>query len=132
MRYLVKARVKPGRAKDLMHAITGKTLGRGSIAGDEYLYDMEQARMDEKGTATWVETCFCDPPLAEERPYWEKYFDLLSVMDAHARRNCRHENGTEPWACGECDCTKKLEEKLQSQGISFLQDLRRLAEPAQS
>src|SRR5205814_7361107 len=24
---------------------------------------------------------------------WEEYFELLSVKDAHSRRNCRHENG---------------------------------------
>ena len=63
--------------------------------------------------------------LAEERPYWEEYFDLLSVKDAHARRNCRHENGTEPWACCDCDCTKRLEEKLARSGKSFLEELTR-------
>ena len=93
VRYLVKAKVKEGQAAALARAIDDKTLGRGSIAGDEYLYNMNQARVDEHGTATWVETCFCDPPLEEERPYWEKYFELLSVKDAHSRRNCRHENG---------------------------------------
>ena len=105
MRYLVKARVKPDRHTDLLKAIETGDLGRGSIAGDEYQYDMEQARVDETGVAQWVETCFCSVPLAEERPYWEKYFDLLSVKDAHARKNCRHENGTEPWAC--CDCLRR-------------------------
>ncbi len=99
-------------------------LGKGSIAGDEYLYDMKQARVNEKGVATWVETCFCDSPLAEERPYWEEYFDLLKVKDAHSRRNCRHENGTEPWACCDCDCTRRLEEKLARQGDSFLERVR--------
>ena len=93
MRYLVKAIVKSGKQGDLIRAIQNETLGNGSIAGDEYLYDMEQARLNEHGVATWVETCFCDPPLAEERPYWEDYFQLLSVKDAHSRRNCRHENG---------------------------------------
>ena len=124
MRYLVKAKVKERKHKSLLRAIQNKTLGKGSIAGDEYLYDMTQARVAADGTARWVETCFCDPPLAEERPYWEKYFELLSVKDAHSRRNCRHENGTEPWACGDCDCTRKLEEKLQSEDESFLQRLR--------
>jgi hypothetical protein len=124
MRYLVKARVKPDQQKPLLNAIDNDTLGKGSIAGDEYQHDMQQARVDEKGVATWVETCFCDPPLEEERPYWQKYFDLLQVTDAHSRRNCRHENGTEPWACGECDCTAKLEQKLQTQGESFLKKLR--------
>jgi hypothetical protein len=124
VRYLVKARVKPGQHKLLLEAIERNTLGKGSIAGDEYQHDMRHARLDSAGTATWVETCFCDPPLEEERPYWEKYFELLAVKDAHSRRNCRHENGTEPWACGDCDCTAKLEETLASQGSSFLKKLR--------
>jgi hypothetical protein len=124
MRYLVKARVKPGRKKSLLQAIADGSLGQGSIAGDEYDYDMEQARVSEDGVAHWVETCFCDTPLAEERPYWEKYFELLSVKDAHNRRNCRHENGTEPWACTDCNCTKRLEERLQRQGRPFLKTLR--------
>jgi hypothetical protein len=124
MRYLVKAQVKPGQESALVRAIENETLGKGSIAGDEYLHDMKQARMNKKAVAIWVETCFCDPPLAEERPYWEEYFDLLSVKDAHSRRNCRHENGTEPWACCECDCTQLLEEKLRTQGTSFLNTLR--------
>lgn len=123
MRYLVKARVKPGSAAALVKAIAGRSLGRGSIAGDEYLSDMQMARVDARGEARWVETCFCDLPLEEERPYWEKYFDLLSVKDAHARRDCRHENGTEPWACCNCDCTRRLEERLAHAGKSFLQEL---------
>ena len=124
MRYLVKAHVKTGNEFTLLRAIENDTLGRGSIAGDEYLHNMEQARVNENGVATWVETCFCDPPLAEERPYWEEYFELMSVKDAHSRRNCRHENGAEPWACCDCDCTKDLEEKLRTQGTSFLDTLR--------
>jgi len=71
MRYLVKARVKAGRAAALAKAIANRTLGRGSIAGDEYLYDMQMARLDARGETRWVETCFCDPPLEEERPYWK-------------------------------------------------------------
>ena len=124
MRYLVKARIRPAHEKQLLEAIENDTLGRGSIAGDEYQHNMEQARVDPAGVATWVETCFCDPPLDEERPYWEKYFELLSVKDAHSRRTCRHENETEPWACCDCDCTAKLETKLAGQGESFLARLR--------
>jgi hypothetical protein len=124
MRYLIKAKLKEGKHDALLRAIEDETLGRGSIAGDEYQYDMEQARIAPDGTARWVETCFCDPPLAEERPYWEKYFELLSVKDAHSRRDCRHENGTEAWACSDCDCTRKLEEKLQREDEAFLPRLR--------
>jgi len=123
MRYLVQARVKPGQEKSLLQAIADGTLGQGSIAGDEYIYDLEQARISENGIAHWVETCFCDTPLAEERPYWEEYFELLSIKDAHHRKNCRHENGTEPWACTYCTCTKRLEERLQQQGRTFLTTL---------
>jgi hypothetical protein len=125
MRYLVKARVKPGRESALARAIDDKTLGRGSVAGDEYLWDMEHARITADHAVTWVEVCFCATPLAEERPYWEEYFELISVKDAHARKNCRDINGEEAWACTDCDCTKKLEEWLGNQGDPFLAKLDR-------
>lgn len=124
MRYLVKARVKAGRHSALLKAIRDGSVGRGSIAGDEYLYDMEQARLGRDGIAHWVETCYCVVPLQEERPYWEKFFELLSVKDAHSRKNCRHENGTEPWACSDCDCTKRLEDRLRQSGRPFLAHLK--------
>jgi hypothetical protein len=123
MRYLVKARLKPGREDALRRAIASGTLGKGSVAGDEYLHNMQQARITTDGTAHWVEVCFCREPLEEERLYWEEYFDLVSVKDAHARKNCRDLNGTEPWACCDCDCTKRLEAKLEQSGESFLQVL---------
>jgi hypothetical protein len=125
MRYLVKARVKPGKEQALLEAVRTGMLGRGSIAGDEYVHNMQQARLAADGTARWVEVCFCATPLEEERPYWEEFFDLVAVTDAHARRNCRHENGTEPWACCDCDCTHALEEKLHAQGQPFLSTLDR-------
>src|SRR5262247_329415 len=124
MRYLVKARVKPSQHKALFHAIRKGTLGQGSVAGDEYLHDMNQARIAEDGTAHWVETCYCATPLQEERLYWEEYFELISVKDAHNRKNCRDLNGTEPWACSNCDCTKRLEEHLRKRGEPFLGKLK--------
>ncbi len=120
MRYLVQARVKPGRETALLAAIADGSLGRGSVAGDEYVDDLRHARLAGDDTARWVEVCFCATPLAEERPYWEEYFELLSIKDAHARRNCRHENGAEPWACCDCDCTRKLEAKLAVTGQPLL------------
>ena len=119
MRYLVTARVKPGCRAALDEAIDTGTLGAGSIAGDEYLHNMAEARALPDGSVKWVETCFCKTPLEEERPYWEAYFDLLNVKDAHARSKCRHENGTEYWACSNCDCTEKLEGRLATQGEPF-------------
>jgi hypothetical protein len=124
MRYLVRARVKPGREADLLQAIDSEILGRGSVAEGEYLRNMRDARVHSDETARWVEVCYCPTPLQEERPYWEQYFELTRVQDAHDRRNCRDENGTEPWACGDCDCTVRLEEKLKARGTPFLESLR--------
>ena len=125
MRYLVRARVKPGRERALLEAIERGTLGEGSVAEGEYLRNMQDARLTTDATARWVEICYCPTPLQEERPYWEEYFDLVKVQDAHDRRKCRDYNGSEPWACGDCDCTARLEEKLRNTGESFLKILRK-------
>lgn len=119
MRYLVTARIKPGKEEALDRSIQEGTLGRGSVAGDEYLRNMEAAWQLESGSVQWVEVCYCSTPLAEERPYWERYFDLLKVQDAHARSRCRDLNGTGSWACDNCDCTARLEEKLARKGQPF-------------
>jgi hypothetical protein len=123
MRYLVRARVKPERSGDLLRVIQDKTLGLGSVAGSEYLRNMESATLCGDETVRWVEVCYCPTPLQEERPYWEEYFDLTRVQDAHDRRKCRDENGSEAWACGDCDCTERLERKLKATGKPFLDSL---------
>ena len=124
MRYLVRARVKPGHADGLLEAIDRGTLGQGSVAEGEYLRNMKDARLCDDQTARWVEVCYCPTPLQEESPYWEEYFELMRVQDAHDRRKCRDHNGSEPWACGDCDCTARLEAKLKNIGTSFLDALR--------
>jgi hypothetical protein len=120
MRYLVTARLREERRAALRNAIDSSTLGRGSVAGGEYLHDMAHARELPDGCVKWVETCFCPTPLEEERPYWEAYFGLESVKDAHARSRCRDENGSEPWACCDCDCTARLERWLAAKGKPFV------------
>jgi hypothetical protein len=120
MRYLVTARVRKGRERALDAAIESGTLGRGSVAGDEYLRNMAEARQCPDGHVKWVEVCYCATPLEEERPYWEEYFHLERVQDAHARSRCRDLNGSEPWACGECDCSARLEARLRTIGEPFL------------
>jgi len=125
MRYLVRARLKPGGEKKLLQAITDETLGQGSVAEGEYLRNMQDARLFPDGTARWVEVCYCPTPLQEERSYWEEHFDLTQIQDAHDRSRCRDQNGEEPWACGQCDCTDRLEKKLAQTGSSFLQQLKR-------
>jgi hypothetical protein len=123
MRYLVKGRVKSGKEKALAKAIKEGTLGKGSIAGDEYIDDMEHARLGKDGVTVWVEVCYCAIPLQEERPYWEEFFDLIEIKDAHSRRNCRHENGTEFWACSNCSCTERLQRRLETLGEPFISSL---------
>lgn len=106
MRYLVKAKVKSGKEKPLLKAIESGRLGQGSVAGDEYLDDMQKARITEDGVCAWIEVCFCATPLQEERPYWEEFFDLLHVRDAHSRKHCRDSNYWGDSKCGQgqnCD-----------------------------
>jgi len=124
MRYHVRARLKPGRAHALLEAIEQRTLGQGSIAAGEYLRNMNDAVLDSDHTARWVEVCYCPTPLQEERPYWEEYFDLVKVQDAHDRRRCRDHSGCEPWACENCDCTARLETRLKNTRKPFLGVLR--------
>ena len=111
MRYLVRARIKPGCEAALLKAIEDGTLGYGSVAEGEYLRNM-------------LEVCHCPMPLEEERPYWEEYFDLIRVQDAHDRRRCRDDNGSAPWACNDCDCTERLERKLTAVGEPFIESIR--------
>jgi hypothetical protein len=125
MRYVVRARLKPGLEREIKTAIERGTLGRGSVAEGEYVRNMQNARRLEDGTVKWVEVCYCAVPLDEERPYWERYFHLERVQDAHRRRTCRHENGEQRWACDDCDCTERLERKLGNKGESFLEWLNR-------
>jgi hypothetical protein len=124
MRYLVTARVKPHAARALEQSIDNETLGAGSVAGDEYLRNMSDARVDADGRVRWVEVCYCPTPLQEERDYWEPYFHLEKVQDAHARSRCRDLNGDEPWACSTCDCTERLEKRLSERGEPFLPHLK--------
>jgi hypothetical protein len=124
MRYLVTARVKKDQAAALAEAVDRGTLGRGSVAGDEYFRNMNDARSHADGRVQWVEVCYCATPLAEEREYWEEYFDLEKVQDAHARSRCRDLSGTEAWACSDCDCSARLEARLATKGRPFLEKLR--------
>jgi hypothetical protein len=93
------------------------------VAGSEYLRNMAEARQFSDGTVRWVEVCYCPTPLQEERPYWGAYFDLVRVQDAHDRADCRDWNGSQAWACENCDCSFRLEAKLAAQGHPFLEAL---------
>ena len=124
MRYLVTARVKDGKHAELKQAIEDGSLGQGSVAGGEYDRNMQDARALDDGRVQWVEVCYCDEPLAEEREYWEEYFHLDKVQDAHARSRCKDLNGTESWSCSSCDCSARLEARLATKGRPFMDTLR--------
>ncbi len=124
MRYLVTARIKPGKEKPLLRSVENGSLGRGSFAYGEYIRNMKQARQMQNRDVRWVEVCYCPTPLMEEIPYWEEYFELTDIRDAHGRHNCKDLNGEEPWACSDCDCTQKLETKLETEGTRFFDDLK--------
>ena len=81
---------------------------------------MECARRLRDGSVKWVEVCYCATPLEEERPYWEEYFDLVKVQDAHARIALQGSQRRRAWACSDCDCTDKLEARLTTWGPLFL------------
>src|SRR6201993_128428 len=127
MRYLVRAKLKPGRKQKLLQAIENGTLGKGSVAEGEYLRNMKDARLSADGTARWVDVCYCPTPLEGERPYWEEHFELTKIQDAHDRRKCRDQNGSEPWACGQCDCTARREKNVAEIRHPFLQRIRGIA-----
>jgi hypothetical protein len=48
-----------------------------------------------------------------------RYLVTLKVQNAHARSRCRDLNGTEYWACDDCDCTARLEARLRTKGRPF-------------
>ena len=126
MRYLVRARLKRGKADSLLGAVESGALGRGSIAHDEFLRCMAEARLTEAGQVRWLEVCYCREAfgpgyeLAEELPYWREYFEEIDI------RFARRLDGCDGYPhCGDCDCTVKLEAKLAKLGGPFLKTLRR-------
>ena len=85
---------------------------------------MKAARLFDDGIARWVEVCYCSEPLQEERPYWERYFELTRIQDAHDCRQCRDHTGEQAWACDNCDCSARLEQKLAETGVPFLASIK--------
>jgi hypothetical protein len=124
MRYILGARVKPGRRADLLRSLEGGSFGRGFPYGDlgEVL---RTGRVDATGTIRWVEVCYCREyygvAMEEELPYLEEYLTDIEVADARSPAHCEGYP-----ACNDCACT----EKVRFRGEPLLDHLRRtVADP---
>ena len=106
MRYILGARVRPGRRADLLRALEDGTFGRGFPYGDlgEVL---GTGRVDDTGTIRWVEVCYCREyygvAMEEEIPYLEDYLTDIEVADALNPRHCKGYP-----ECNDCACTRKF------------------------
>jgi hypothetical protein len=121
MRYLLSARVRPERRRELLEAIEAGRLSEGFPYGDlgETLC---RGRVDEAGTIRWVEVCYCREFLSvamdEEIGYFEEYLTDITIADARSPRSCEGYP-----VCNDCDCTNKV----RFAGEPFLDYLRRIA-----
>ncbi len=119
MRYLLGARVRPGRRAELLRALEAGTFGEGFPYGD--LGEMLcTGRVDAVGTIRWVEVCYCREyygvAMHEELPYLEEYLTDIEVADARSPASCEGYP-----ACNDCDCTNKV----RFEGEPLLDHLRR-------
>jgi hypothetical protein len=106
MRYLVSARVRPGRRADLLAALEEGRFSEGFPYGDlgEVL---AEGRVDLDGTIRWVEVCYCreylGAALVMELPYLVKFLTDIEIADARSPRHCKGYP-----ECDDCDCTRKV------------------------
>ena len=78
--YLVTAKPKSDRLKDLLINLRKKTYASMRPFGKTMTYSLENARLREDGYATWEEEDYCSPPLAEERAAaLDEFFDELNI-----------------------------------------------------
>jgi hypothetical protein len=109
MRYLLAARVRPGKHGELLAALEDGRFGTGFPYGDlgELL---RSGRVDASGAIRWVEVCYCREyygvALHEELPYFEEFLTDVTITDA---RNPLHCEGYP--VCNDCACTNKVRPK---------------------
>ncbi len=121
MRYLLSARVRPEKQRELLEAIEQSRFGEGFPYGDlgETLCE---GRVDESGTIRWVEVCYCREFLGvamdEEIGYFEEYLTDITIADARSPAACEGYP-----VCNHCDCTNKV----RFPGEPMLAYLRRIA-----
>jgi hypothetical protein len=128
MRYLVRAFVIKRKDRALLEAVESGSLGKGSIAYPTYIKCMKNARLLDNGQVRWIEPCYCREAfgpggeLLEELPYWREYFEDIDIRYTTTLEKCEGYP-----SCGSCECTEKLETKLEGMGHHFSTALKKMA-----
>ncbi|MBT3350874.1 MAG: hypothetical protein HOC91_07345 [Nitrospinaceae bacterium] len=126
MRYLVRAFVIKGKERALLEAVESGSLGKGSIAYPTYIKCMKSARLLDNGQVRWIEPCYCREAfgpggeLLEELPYWREYFEDFDIRYTTTLEKCEGYP-----SCGSCECTEKLEGKLEVMDNRFFTALKK-------
>lgn len=74
MEYVVSARLKAGKALELLEALETGRLASGEVYEEEMQRALNEALVEE-GVVRWVETCYCPTPLEAERLVLDNYFE---------------------------------------------------------
>ena len=126
VRYLVRAFVIKGKERALLEAVESGSLGKGSIAYPTYIKCMKSARLLDNGQVRWIEPCYCREAfgpggeLLEELPYWREYFEDFDIRYTTTLEKCEGYP-----SCGSCECTEKLEGKLEVMDNRFFTALKK-------
>jgi hypothetical protein len=117
MKYLVRARIKEGAEKQVRDVITTGSVPEAPGYFADHLADcFAEAQQQEDGSVLWIETCYCEryfgEPLAEEKEYITRFFDLGRVKKVVAANKCGDLIGEEPFKCETCDCDLPLRRRL--------------------
>lgn len=117
MKYLVRARLKEGAADQVRDVIaTGSVPGAPSYFAGHLANCFAEAQRQNDGSVLWIETCYCERyfgnPLAEEKDYITRYFELGRVKKVVSAKKCGDMTGEEPFKCDSCDCDLRLRRRL--------------------
>jgi hypothetical protein len=83
--YLVRAKVKPERLRELRRQLQNKAFIGLRPFGKALTHSLENARSESDRTAIWEEEDYCSPPLAQERAaVLDLYFDEITVEPVNA------------------------------------------------
>lgn len=106
MRYRISGILKPAAAKSLARALADGSFSRGFPYGD-LGNCLRKARVETNGQVDWIEVCYCREAyglaMYEELPFFEPYFENLTIADARDPEGCKGYPD-----CATCDCTAKV------------------------